>query len=282
MSDLFIAIATLLVLGSIIAFVIFMYKGIKTKKFNKSLLRKTAIVFSIGFVMGIIAAPGDGLENDSEATKAVGKEIVHKPEKEVKVKEKQADDKKKADENKKKQSLAEEKKAKEEKLKEQKQKEEKADKEKQEAAAKAKKVKELEKKEKPKEVKKVAKPKKKKIDTSNFKAKKVEVTDAIDLNDHVSLIVRVDESVPPALAFVNTASSMYDFLQQDSIKGAKTVGVNVVQGKIKQIMFTVHTDQFKPNPNVPMADLVMEASEVDVIQPEVEDYAKMSNIPINK
>lgn len=121
------------------------------------------------------------------------------------------------------------------------------------------------------------------IDTSMFEyTVDIEVTDALDVNDHITVMLYYNEELQPGMAFQHAANHSYEFLQQETVKEAKTIGINVVQGDKKLIMFTIHPEKFEENDEVPMANLVMEASIVEMIQPEVEEYAEIMEIPIHK
>ncbi|WP_028390624.1 hypothetical protein [Bacillus cihuensis] len=114
-----------------------------------------------------------------------------------------------------------------------------------------------------------------KIDTSIFEyAKQIEVTDAIDINQHVTVVVTMDSKTPPGLATQHVVNQTYDFLQQDDIKDAKTISINVKQGEQKIAMFSVNKDEFKPNDDEPMSDLVMAASTMEFMTPEVKEFGE--------
>ncbi|QGG51533.1 hypothetical protein [Lysinibacillus pakistanensis] len=113
------------------------------------------------------------------------------------------------------------------------------------------------------------------IDTSVFEyAQAVDVTDAIDLNNHVTLIISMSEAINPGLATQHIVNQMYDFVQQVDVKGAKTIGINVKQGTKKIAQFTVYTDKFAPNDNEPMSDAVIAASEIEFMTDEVKIFGK--------
>ncbi|OIK11966.1 hypothetical protein BIV60_17070 [Bacillus sp. MUM 116] len=110
------------------------------------------------------------------------------------------------------------------------------------------------------------------IDTSVFEfAKDVEVTNAIDTNQHLTVFVTMN-NVSPGLATQHVVNQTYDFLQQKDIKGAKTITINVKQGGKKIAMFTVDKNKFKPNDNESMSDCVMKASKMEFMTPEVKEY----------
>lgn len=121
------------------------------------------------------------------------------------------------------------------------------------------------------------------IDTSVFEyATGIEVTDAIDINEHVTVIIDMSEELSPGLAFQHIVNQTYDFIQQDDVQAAKTFGINIRQGGNKIAMFTVDRDKFKPNDDEPMADLVLEASIVEMALPEVEQFAETMDMQLNK
>lgn len=120
------------------------------------------------------------------------------------------------------------------------------------------------------------------IDTSMFTAENVEVTDAIDINQHITLMIDVNNSVKPGMAFQNVTNQAYDFLTQSSVEGAKTITIAVRQDGNKIVQFTVDKDKFVQDDNTPMAQLVLNASVVEMASPEVEEYATVMELPLNK
>jgi hypothetical protein len=54
----------------------------------------------------------------------------------------------------------------------------------------------------------------------------------------------------------------------------KNVSVNVKQSEVKIAMFTVNTDQFVPQDDIPMSDVVLEASEIEFMTDEVKQYGE--------
>lgn len=114
------------------------------------------------------------------------------------------------------------------------------------------------------------------INTDVFEyATKTEVTNAIDINDHVTVFVYMSEDLKPGLAAQHVLNQTYDFIQQEDVKDAKTISINVKQGDTKILMYTVETDKFKPNEEIPMSDLVLDASEVEFMIKEVEEAAEV-------
>ncbi len=124
----------------------------------------------------------------------------------------------------------------------------------------------------PEEVNEVEQPT---INTDVFAyATKTEVTDAIDINDHVTVFVYMSEELTPGLASQHVLNQTYDFIQQEDVKDAKTISINVKQGDTKIFQFTVDTTKFKTDDEIPMSDLVLEASKVEFMTKEVEDAAE--------
>ncbi|EKN63626.1 hypothetical protein BABA_24610 [Neobacillus bataviensis LMG 21833] len=120
--------------------------------------------------------------------------------------------------------------------------------------------------------------KSKNIDTSVFEyAEKVEVTNAIDINQHITVFVTMSKKTPPGLATQHVVNQTYDFLLQNDTKGAKTVSINVKQGDQKIAMYTVETGKFVPNDDEPMSDCVMKASKMEFMTPEVKEFGATMN-----
>lgn len=114
-----------------------------------------------------------------------------------------------------------------------------------------------------------------KIDTSVFQyAKSVEVTDARDTNKHITLQIDLKDDAQAGIGTQHVLTQMYDFLQQDDIQGADTVTyyVRIKEEKVAQFKTTVAN--FKPDSEKPMASLVLEASEVEQLNSEVEAFGK--------
>ena len=113
------------------------------------------------------------------------------------------------------------------------------------------------------------------IDTSVFEyAKNIEVTDAIDINEHVTLIITENDDAKPGMVTQNIVTQTYDFVQQGDVKGAKTIGINVIQSGNKIAQYTVYTDKFVPNDDEPMSDAVIAASEIEFMTDEVKEFGK--------
>ncbi|MDW0113851.1 hypothetical protein QT711_11690 [Sporosarcina saromensis] len=76
------------------------------------------------------------------------------------------------------------------------------------------------------------------------------------------------------LAFQHVLNQTYDFHQQPDVEGAKTIGIIVnVKGK-KVGMITVYPENFVPNDEEPMSDVVLEASEIEMMSKEMEEFGK--------
>ncbi|WP_147536109.1 hypothetical protein [Bacillus marasmi] len=136
-------------------------------------------------------------------------------------------------------------------------------------------VKEKKSSEKKEESKKKDAPKKEeaKINTSVFAyAKKVEVTDARDITQHITVFVHMSEKVTPGLATQHVFNQTYNFIQQADLDGAKTVTIAVKQGDIKIAQITVNKEDFTPNDTEPMIKLVLAASTIDSMVPEVKEF----------
>lgn len=121
------------------------------------------------------------------------------------------------------------------------------------------------------------------IDTSMYEyAENVEVTDALEINDHITLIIDMPESNTQGLAFQHVLNQTYEFLEQGSAKEAKTIGINIRQGGNKIAMFTIYLERFVENDDEPMAQLVLDASVVEMTLPEVDQYAETMELKMNK
>ncbi|WP_419955952.1 hypothetical protein ACN6MT_11425 [Neobacillus niacini] len=114
---------------------------------------------------------------------------------------------------------------------------------------------------------------KKEIDTSVFVyAKSVEVTDAIDINQHVTVFVEMSKDLKSGLATQHVINQSYDFLQQPDLDGAKTVTIAVKQGEIKIAQITINKDAFVPDDDQPMSEVVIKASKIDSMTDEVKEF----------
>jgi hypothetical protein len=113
------------------------------------------------------------------------------------------------------------------------------------------------------------------IDTNVFEyATVVDLTDAIDTNQHVTAKIQIIGDVNPGMAVQDVISQTFDFIQQDDMKGAKTITILVSQNDKKISQYTVQKDKYTPNDDDPMADLVLKASEIEFMSPEVKAYGE--------
>jgi hypothetical protein len=112
-----------------------------------------------------------------------------------------------------------------------------------------------------------------KINTSIFQyAKKVEVTDSRETTGHVNVVVHMSEELTAPLAVQHVLTQTYDFLQQEDLKGAKTVTVGIMQGDQRPYQFNIDTTKFVTDDSIPMAKLVLDASVVEKTTPEIDEY----------
>ncbi|EDL65011.1 hypothetical protein BSG1_14859 [Bacillus sp. SG-1] len=112
------------------------------------------------------------------------------------------------------------------------------------------------------------------IDTSVFVyATNVDITDARDITKHITATVYMNDELKGGLAAQHVLSQTYDFLQQEDIKGAETLTVGVMVKDKRVLQYTVDLAKFVPNDSEPMTDVVLAASEVEKISPEVEEFA---------
>lgn len=113
------------------------------------------------------------------------------------------------------------------------------------------------------------------IDTSMYEfSKDVKVTDAIDINNYVSLMIEMNDELSPGLAFQHATTQTYDFLQQKALEGADQVGINILLDGQKIAMYEVEMSKFEINDKESMAQLVLHASVMEMITPEVHDYTQ--------
>jgi len=113
------------------------------------------------------------------------------------------------------------------------------------------------------------------IDTSVFEyATNIEVTDAIDINKHVTVKLTISQDSEPGMQVQNIITQTFDFLQQEDIKEAKTITIFVVQGDIKVTQYTVNKEKFMPNETDSMVDLVLQASEIEQMSDEVKQHGE--------
>ncbi|WP_339267704.1 hypothetical protein MKY48_27410 [Paenibacillus sp. FSL W8-0187] len=115
------------------------------------------------------------------------------------------------------------------------------------------------------------------IDTSVFAyAMKVDVTDSRDITEHIDLVVHMKDSVKPGLATQHVFTQAYDFLQQDDIKGAKTVTIGIMSGDHRVTQITVDAPKFKPEEH--LIKSVLGASTIDKMYPEVKEYGQVMEL----
>ena len=113
------------------------------------------------------------------------------------------------------------------------------------------------------------------IDTSVFEyATNIEVTDAIDINQHVTVKLTISEDSKPGMQVQNIITQTFDFLHQDDIKEAKTITIFIVQDDIKVTQYTVNKEKFMPNETDSMVDLVLQASEIEQMSEEVKQHGE--------
>ncbi len=121
------------------------------------------------------------------------------------------------------------------------------------------------------------------IDTSVFEyAKKVEVTDARNTTKHITVTVFMSDELTEGLAAQHVLNQTYDFIQQEDVKQAKTLTVGVMVGEKRVFQYTVETAKFVPNENERMAYVVLAASKVEKISPDVEEFAKIFGWKMNR
>jgi hypothetical protein len=113
-------------------------------------------------------------------------------------------------------------------------------------------------------------------------AKKVDITDAIEINKHVTATVFMSEELTPQLATQHVLNQSYDFLQQEDLAGANTVTIGVMHGETRVFQFTVDKTKFTPNETEPMVNVVLQASKVEKSTPEIDEYATAVNWNIIK
>jgi len=113
------------------------------------------------------------------------------------------------------------------------------------------------------------------IDTSVFEhAINVEVDDARKLTKHITLKIDLANDAQAGMGTLNVLTQTFDFLEQVDVKGADTIAILVRVNDIKVSQFTVHTAKFKPDDITPMADLVLAASDIDFVTPEVKSFGE--------
>lgn len=113
------------------------------------------------------------------------------------------------------------------------------------------------------------------IDTKVFQyASKVDITDARSITKHITVTVFMSDDLTQPLATQHVINQSYRFLQQEDIKGANTVTIGVMHGNLRVFQYTVDMTKFKPNGSEPMTNVVLKASKVEKMSPDVEVYAK--------
>lgn len=113
------------------------------------------------------------------------------------------------------------------------------------------------------------------IDSSVFQyATDVEVTDALNINQHVTVKLIINKDSKPGMQVQNIITQTFDFLQQDDIKEAKTITIFVVQNDIKIAQYTVDKEKFIPNESESMVDLVLQASVIEQMNEEVKQHGE--------
>lgn len=121
----------------------------------------------------------------------------------------------------------------------------------------------------------VAKTEKNTIKTDAFiYAKKVDIDDARDITKHVTATVFMSDELTPGLAVQHVLNQSYDFLQQANLKGTDTVTIGVMKGDIRVFQYTVTMKKFVLNDSIAMSDVVLKASKVEKMSPQVEEFAK--------
>lgn len=115
------------------------------------------------------------------------------------------------------------------------------------------------------------------IDTSVFiYATDVEVTDALEITEHIDVVVHMSEKVKKGLAVHHVISQMYNFLQQDKVKAAKTVTIGVMSGNLRVAQLTVDMNKFEAGEHI--INSVMDASKIDKMDDEVRDYGEVMEL----
>ncbi|SDM29991.1 hypothetical protein SAMN05428961_11325 [Paenibacillus sp. OK060] len=104
----------------------------------------------------------------------------------------------------------------------------------------------------------------------------VEVTDAIDITEHIDVVVYMSEEVKEGLAVQHVISQTYNFLQQDKVNEAKTVTVGVMSGNLRIAQITVDMDKFKAGEHI--INSVLDGSKNDKMDDEVRDYVKVMEL----
>lgn len=67
---------------------------------------------------------------------------------------------------------------------------------------------------------------------------------------------------------------------QEDVAGAETVTILVTQNEKKIVQYTVNKNESKPNETDAMSDLVLQASEVEMMSEEVKEFGTTMEWPI--
>lgn len=118
---------------------------------------------------------------------------------------------------------------------------------------------------------------KKLISTEVFAyAKSVDVNDSRELTKHIDVVVHMHEELTAGLATQHVLTQTYDFLQQEDIKGAKTVTISVKQGDKRVSQFTVDVIKFKAGEH--LIKSILDASTIDKMSDEVKEHGKVLGV----
>lgn len=117
------------------------------------------------------------------------------------------------------------------------------------------------------------------FDTSMYVyADEIDVTDNIEINDQIALIIDMPEHSIMGFTFQHVLSHTYDFLQQDTAKEAKTIEISILEEGNQIVVLTVHPDQlkeFKGNDDTTKDRLVLETSIINMALPEIVEHAEI-------
>lgn len=117
------------------------------------------------------------------------------------------------------------------------------------------------------------------IDTSIYKdSKSIEVVDGRELNQHLTLKIDLQDGANPGMGTLDVLTNTFDFLEQADIAGANTITILVRVKDVKVSQFKVYTEKFKPNDEDPMADLVLAASDIEYLLPEVKSFGEVMGL----
>lgn len=103
-------------------------------------------------------------------------------------------------------------------------------------------------------------------------AKNIEVTDAREQNKHITLKIDLADDANPGQGTLNILSQTFDFLDQQI--GFETFTIIIRVNDVKASQFKIHTEKFQPNEDDPMANLVLQASEIEFLTPEVKSFGE--------